>query len=62
MLLMKFKRSGTAILLKDVDPPIEKPSDIDGVLYLPYKEDVFEIKQKLIREMKSKGYEMEASK
>lgn len=62
MLLMKFERSRTAILLKDANPPIEKPSDIDGVLYLPYKEDVFEIKRKLIREMESKGYEMEASK
>ena len=62
MLLMKFERSRTAILLKDANPPIEKPSDIDGVLYLPYKEDVFEIKQKLIRELESKGYEMEASK
>ena len=62
MLLMKFERSRTAILLKDANPPIEKPSDIDGVLYLQYKEDVFEIKRKLIREMESKGYEMEASK
>ena len=62
MLLMKFGRSRTAILLKEADPPIEKPSDINGILYLPYKEDVFEIKQKLIREMNSKGYEMEQSK
>lgn len=62
MLLVKFDRSRTAILLKNVDPPIEKPSDINGILYFPYKDDVFEIKQKLIREMKSKGYEMEQSK
>lgn len=62
MLLMKFGRSRTAILLKEADPPIEKPSDINGILYLPYKDDVFEIKQKLIREMNSKGYEMEQSK
>lgn len=62
MLLMKFGRSRTAILLKEADPPIEKPSDINGILYLPYKDEVFEIKQKLIREMNSKGYEMEQSK
>lgn len=59
MLYMKLGRTRTVLIVKDTNPPIEIPSDLDGVLQLRYSANVSEIESKLIREMKPKGYVFE---
>ena len=56
MLFMKLGRSRTAIVLKNSEPPIELPSDINGIVYMQFNDNVHEIKHKLIQNLKSKGY------
>ena len=41
MLLAKLGRPRVAIMLKD-QKNMEKPSDIQGLIYIPFKEDVKE--------------------
>lgn len=55
MLLALLKRKNVAILLKDV-PNMEKPSDIQGLIYHPFKENIDEVAIYLIREMNKNGY------
>lgn len=55
MLFSKLGRSRVAIIIKKVEK-FEKPSDIDGVLYLEYKESVREISDKLKKELDAQGY------
>ena len=55
MLLALLKRERVAILLKDV-PNMEKPSDIQGLIYHPFKENINEVAICLIREMNKNGY------
>lgn len=55
MLLALLKRENVAILLKDV-PNMEKPSDIQGLIYYPFKENIDEVALCLIREMNKNGY------
>ena len=57
MLFSKLGRSRVAILIKDVDS-FEKPSDIDGVIYFPYRESVTEVGEKIKRELKNHGYDI----
>ncbi len=40
---------------------IERPSDIDGLLYLPYKSSVNEVKTALFKELKAAGYQVDPS-
>lgn len=54
MVLARLGRSRVAILYKE---SVERPSDIDGLLYLPFKERVDEVKGLLFRELKEAGYE-----
>jgi len=54
LVLAKLGRPRVAILLKDA-PNMEKPSDIDGLIYLPFEKDVEEIKVKLAQEMTDQG-------
>ena len=49
MLFMKFGRSRISVVLKTCDPAIERPSD----------NDVYEIKSRLVSNLKSKGYKFE---
>lgn len=57
MLLAKLGRAKVAILISQ-ELPIEYPSDIQGLLYLPYKSNVEEIKVNLAKNMKNVGYEI----
>lgn len=53
MVLARLGRSRVAILHKE---SVERPSDIAGLLYLPFKERVDEAKALLFRELKEAGY------
>lgn len=53
MVLANLGRKRVAILLQE---DVEKPSDIHGLLYLPFKEKVDEVKAKLFKELKAAGY------
>jgi len=35
---------------------VEQPSDIDGLIYIPFDEHIDEIKIKLYRELQAAGY------
>jgi predicted nucleotide-binding protein len=37
---------------------VELPSDMHGIVYIPFKESVNEVKEKIIKELKAAGYEM----
>lgn len=58
MVLARLNRSRVAILYKE---SVERPSDIDGLLYLPFKERVDETKALLFRELKNAGYAPDAA-
>lgn len=53
MALARVGRKRVAILYKE---SVERPSDIDGLIYLPFKEHVSEVKPLLFRELKAAGY------
>ncbi len=53
MVLARLGRKRVAILYKE---SVERPSDIDGLLYLGFKERVEEAKALLFRELKEAGY------
>jgi predicted nucleotide-binding protein len=55
MFLAKLGRERVAILLKEaVD--FEKPSDIQGLVYIPFQNKVDEVSISLIRELSQQGY------
>ena len=53
MVLSRLGRQRVAILYKH---SVEKPSDIDGLIYLPFKEKVEEVKAALFKELQAAGY------
>jgi predicted nucleotide-binding protein len=55
MMLSKLGRDKVAILLKD-QVRMERPSDIQGLIYIPFKDDVKECALVLAKEMEAKGY------
>lgn len=61
MFLAKLGREKVAILLKE-DKNFEKPSDIQGLIYIPFKEKVDEVSISLIKELSHQGYKIDASK
>jgi predicted nucleotide-binding protein len=61
MLLAKVGRSKVAILLSKAED-MEKPSDIDGLIYIPFKGNVEETKVSLAKEMQRNGYSLDISK
>lgn len=61
MLLSAIGRSKVAILLSQAEE-MEKPSDIDGLIYIPFNNNVEETKLSLAKEMQSNGYGIELSK
>jgi len=61
MLLAKIGRSKVAILLSQAED-MEKPSDIDGLIYIPFKDNVEETKLSLAKEMQSNGYVLDITK
>lgn len=60
MLLSSLGRKKVAILLKE-EPNFERPSDIDGLIYIPFKDNVEEAKVSLAKEMNRYGYLIEIS-
>jgi predicted nucleotide-binding protein len=61
MMLAVLGRPRVAILFKS-DLKMEKPSDIQGLIYIPFKEHVSEGKLTLAQEMHSQGINIDVSK
>ena len=55
MLLSSLGRKRVAILLKE-DENFEKPSDIAGLIYIPFRDNVEDAKVSLAKEMGENGY------
>ncbi len=51
----KLGRDRIACLLKK---PVEQPSDMQGIVYLSFKESLNEIKEEISKELKAAGYEL----
>ena len=60
MFLSKLGRKKVAILLKQAEN-FDRPSDINGLIYFPFKEEVDEVKVDLAKELVDKGYRIELS-
>ncbi len=61
LLLSKLGRPRVAILLKNQEK-MERPSDIQGLIYLPFTDDVAETKVQLAKEMEKQGIVIAMSK
>ncbi len=61
MLLSKVGRSKVAILLSQAEE-MEKPSDIDGLIYIPFTNNVEEARVSLAKELQRNGYEIDITK
>ena len=61
MFLAKLGREKVAILLKE-DKEFEKPSDIHGLIYIPFDKKVDEVALYLIRELSNQGYNIDSSR
>jgi len=53
MVLARLGRKRVAILRKKT---VEQPSDIDGLIYIPFDEHVVEIKMRVIQELQAAGF------
>lgn len=51
----KLGRERVTCLLKK---PVEQPSDMQGIVYLSFKESLFEIKDDIVKELRAAGYEI----
>jgi predicted nucleotide-binding protein len=59
MMLTKLGRNKVAILLKDQEK-MERPSDIQGLIYIPFKDDIQkDAGQVLAKEMVAQGYSID---
>lgn len=61
LFLAKLGREKVAILLKE-SPNFEKPSDIHGLIYIPFQNKVDEVAISLIRELSRQGYSIDSAK
>ena len=61
MFLAKLGRKRVAILLKEATD-FEKPSDIQGLVYIPFQDRVDEVSISLIRELTRQGYKIDATR
>lgn len=61
LFLAKLGREKVAILLKE-SPNFEKPSDIHGLIYIPFQNKVDEVAISLIRELSRQGYIIDSAK
>lgn len=61
MFLAKLGRKHVAILLKE-DKEFEKPSDISGLVYIPFKDKVDECIVSLVKELASCGFNIDNTK
>lgn len=61
MMLAKLGRKNVAILLKQQEN-MERPSDIQGLIYIPFKDSVTDGAILLAKEMAAQGYKIDISK
>lgn len=61
VLLSRLGRKRVAILLKD-QANMERPSDIQGLVYIPFSEHVEDAKVTLAKEMKAQGIDIDVAK
>ena len=61
LLLSKLGRPRVAILLKNQEQ-MERPSDIQGLIYLPFIDDVAETKVQLAKEMGKQGLRIDVAR
>ena len=61
MLLSKLGRQRVAILLKKQDR-MERPSDIQGLIYIPFRDDLKDAGVLLAKEMVAQGYQIDVWK
>jgi predicted nucleotide-binding protein len=61
MLLSKLGRKKVAILLKDQEN-MERPSDIQGLIYIPFKDSLKDAGLMLAKEMCAQGYQIDVAK
>ena len=61
MFLATLGREKVAILLKEAEN-FEKPSDIQGLIYIPFQNKVDEVSVSLIRELSRQGYKIDSSR
>lgn len=61
MLLAKPGRSRVAILLEHQDQ-MERPSDVQGLIYLPFTDSIDETKVRLAKEMDKQGIRIDVAK
>lgn len=61
MLLSRLGRSRVAILIRNPDK-MERPSDIQGLIYIPFKDSVNEVALPLAKEMNSQGIAIDLGK
>ncbi len=54
----KLGRDRVACLLKK---PVEQPSDMEGIVYLSFKESLNEIRNGILNELRAAGYEIDQS-
>lgn len=62
MLYAKIDRQNVAVLIQnstELDLDMENPSDLDGIIYIDYKNSVTECKERLAKELRSRGYILE---
>lgn len=58
MFLSKLGREKVAILLKEADE-FERPSDIEGLIYIPFKNNVEEARVSLAKELAEQNYQID---
>jgi predicted nucleotide-binding protein len=57
--IAKIGRNRVCCLYKvDTELPYDMPSDIHGIVYIPFKESVNECRDKIIKELKAVGYKI----
>ena len=61
MMLAKLGRKNVAILMKQQDK-MERPSDIQGLIYIPFKDSVTDGAVLLAKEMSAQGYTIDIGK
>ncbi len=61
MMLTVLGRDRVAILMKD-QILMERPSDIQGLIYIPFKDEVREAALSLAKEINSKGISIDLQK
>lgn len=61
MLLSMLGRKKVAILIRD-QSDMEKPSDISGLMYIPFKDSIDDAKVLLFKELNSAGYHISPDK